>query len=150
MRNARDILREKGTAVFSISPEATVYDALKLMAEKNVGALVVLDEDRIAGVISERDYARKIVLKNRFSKDTKVKEIMTTEVATVTPAVDLEQCMELFTDKRVRHLPVIEDDRVVGIVSIGDVVHGIITHKEFVIEQLEGYIKGRHGKRHQT
>ncbi len=147
MRNVRDILREKGTAVYSISPDATVYDALKLMAEKNVGALVVFDGDRMVGMISERDYARKIVLKNKFSRETRIKEIMTAEVITVTPAMDLDHCMELITDKRMRHLPVVENDRVVGIISIGDVVKGIIEHKEFVIGQLENYIKGHPVKR---
>jgi CBS domain-containing protein len=143
VRNVRDILREKGTALYSISPDATVYDALKLMAEKNVGALVVFDGDRMVGMISERDYARKIVLKNKFSRETKVKEIMTAEVITVTPALNLEQCMELITEKRMRHLPVVENDRVVGIISIGDIVKGIIEHKEFIIGQLESYIKGK-------
>ena len=142
MINVRDILRDKGTTVYSISPDDTVYDALKIMAEKNIGSLVVLKEGRIAGVISERDYARKIVLKNKFSKETKVEEIMTGEVATVTPDVDLEQCMGLVTEKRLRHLPVVENDRVVGIISIGDIVKGIIDHKERIIEQLESYIKG--------
>lgn len=144
MRNVRDILREKGSTVYSISVHATVYDALKLMAEKDVGALVVFDGDRMVGLISERDYARKIVLKNKFSRETEVKEIMTVKVIVVTPAMDLEQCMELITDKRTRHLVVVENDRVVGIVSIGDIVKGIIDHKEFTIGQLEGYIKGKH------
>jgi CBS domain-containing protein len=143
VKNVRDILREKGTAVYSIAPDDTVYDALKLMAGKNVGALVVLDGDRLAGLISERDYARKIVLKDKLSRETKVKEIMTTDVLTVTPAMDLDECMELITDKRLRHLPVVENDRVLGIISIGDIVKGIIDHKESVIEQLESYIKGR-------
>ncbi len=142
MRNVRDILRDKGTAVYSISPEDTVYDALKLMAEKNVGALLVLDGDRLAGLISERDYARKIILEDRSSRETKVKEIMTTDVLTVTPDKDLDECMELITEKRKRHLPVVENDRVLGIISIGDIVKGIIDHKEFLIGQLESYIKG--------
>jgi len=142
VKNVRDILREKGTAVYSVSPDDTVYDALKLMAEKNVGALVVLDGDRLAGIISERDYARKIVLKDKLSKETKVKEIMTIEMVIITPAMDLDECMELMTENRTRHLPVVEDDRVLGIISIGDVVKGIMDHKEFLIEQLESYIKG--------
>ena len=142
MKNVRDILREKGTAVYSVSPDDTVYDALKLMAEKNVGALVVLDGDRLAGIISERDYARKIVLKDKLSKETKVKEIMTIEMVIITPAMDLDECMELMTENRTRHLPVVEDDRVLGIISIGDVVKGIMDHKEFLIGQLESYIKG--------
>ena len=133
--------------VYSIGPEESVYDALKIMAEKDVGALLVFEGDRIAGIISERDYSRKIVLQNKLSKDTKVREIMTVEVITVTPSVDLESCLEIFTQKRIRHLPVVEEDRVVGIISIGDVIKGIIGHKEDLIEQLEGYIKGHHGKR---
>jgi CBS domain-containing protein len=142
VRNVRDILRDKGAGVYSISPDDSVYDALKLMAEKNLGALLVLDGDRLVGLISERDYARKIILKDKLSKETKVKEIMTTEVFTVTPDMDLDECMELITEKRMRHLPVVENDRVTGIISIGDVVKGIIDHKEFVIGQLESYIKG--------
>jgi CBS domain-containing protein len=149
VKNVRDILREKGTAVYSISPDDTVYDALKLMAETNVGALLVLDGDRVVGLISERDYARKIVLKDKLSRETKVKEIMTTDVLTVTPAMDLDECMELITEKRLRHLPVVENDRVLGIISIGDIVKGILDHKESVIEQLEGYIKG-HPVKHST
>jgi CBS domain-containing protein len=142
MKTARDLLREKGTQVYSTSPHATVYDALKLMAEKNIGALIVLEGERIVGMISERDYARKIVLKDKFSRETAVGEIMTRDVVTVSPGKNLEECMELITDHRVRHLPVVEDDRVLGIISIGDVVKGIIDHKEFIIEQLEHYIKG--------
>ncbi len=143
MRNVRDILREKGDAVYSISPDDTVYNALKLMAGKNVGALLVFEGDRLAGLISERDYARKIVLKDKFSKETRVREIMTADVVTVTPDMDLEECMELITNRRLRHLPVIEEGRVVGIISIGDIVKGIIDHKEYVIGQLENYIKGQ-------
>ena len=143
MKNVRDILRDKGTAVYSISPDATVYDALKLMAEQNVGALVVLEGDRLVGLISERDYARKIVLMDKLSRETKVKEIMSTEVFTVTPAMDLDECMGLVTEKRMRHLPVVENDRVSGIISIEDIVKGVIDHKESLIKQLESYIKGR-------
>ncbi len=142
MKNVHDILRDKGATIYSVSPDDTVYDALKIMAEKNVGALVVLDGDRLAGIISERDYARKIVLKDKLSKETKVKDIMTTEVFSVTQAMDLDECMELMTENRTRHLPVVENDRVLGIISIGDVVKGIIDHKEFLIGQLESYIKG--------
>lgn len=145
MKNARDILREKkGATVYSTSPDATVYDALGMMAERNVGALLVFEGERLAGMISERDYARKVILKNKFSKETAVREIMTSNVITVSPDKDLEECMDLITQNRVRHLPVVEEDRVIGIISIGDIVKGIISHKEFVIDQLEGYIKGRH------
>jgi len=142
MKTARDLLREKGTQVYATSPEASVYDALQQMADKNIGALIVFEGDRLVGLISERDYARKIVLKNKFSRETAVTEIMSRDVVTVAPDKNLEECMEVITEHRVRHLPVVEDDRVLGIISIGDVVKGIIDHKEFVIEQLEYYIKG--------
>jgi CBS domain-containing protein len=142
MKTARDLLREKGTQVYSTSADATVYEALQQMAEKNIGALIVFEGDRMVGLISERDYARKIILKNKFSRETAVAEIMTRDVVTVSPDKNLEECMELITNHRVRHLPVVEDDRVLGIISIGDIVKGIIDHKEFVIEQLEYYIKG--------
>jgi CBS domain-containing protein len=142
MKTARDLLREKGTQVYSTPPDASVYNALQLMAEKNIGALIVFEGDRMVGLISERDYARKIVLKNKFSRETAVAEIMSRDVVTVAPDKNLEECMEVITEHRVRHLPVVEEDRVLGIISIGDIVKGIIEHKEFVIEQLEFYIKG--------
>ena len=143
MKIIRDILEAKGHEVYTISPDATVYEALSLMAEKNVGALVILEGETLEGLISERDYARKIILKGKFSKDTPVREIMSGEPVTVTMDDDLEHCMELMTDKRVRHLPVVEEGRLIGIISIGDVVKGIIDHKEFIIQQLEKYIKGQ-------
>jgi CBS domain-containing protein len=143
MKTVKDILCAKGSKVYSISPDATVYEALNRMADKNVGALLVLEVEQIVGLISERDYARKTILKGRFSKETAVKEIMTTNVITVGPGEDLEKCMELFTDKHVRHLPVIEDEKIIGIISIGDVVKGVIDHKEFIIQEQEKYIKGK-------
>jgi CBS domain-containing protein len=143
MKTVKDILRAKGSKVHSISPVATVYEALKRMAKKDVGAMVVFEGDDLLGLISERDYARKTVLKGRLSKETAVREIMTTAVVTVHPDEDIETCMELFTDKHVRHLPVIKKGKVVGIVSIGDVVKSIIDYKEFIIEELENYIKGK-------
>ena len=143
MKTVKDILHAKGTKVYSISPDATVYEALKRMAKKNVGAMLVFEGNDLVGLISERDYSRKTILEGRLSKDTAVREIMTTAVVTVHPDDDIEACMELFTDKRVRHLPVIEKSRVVGIVSIGDVVKSIIDYKEFIIEELENYIKGK-------
>ena len=143
MKTVKDILRAKGSKVYSIPPDATVYEALNRMADKNVGALLVLEVEQIVGLISERDYARKTILKGRFSKETAVKEIMTTNVITVGPGEDLEECMELFTDKHVRHLPVIEDEKIIGIISIGDVVKGVIDHKEFIIQEQEKYIKGK-------
>ena len=143
MKTVKDILCAKGSKVYSISPDATVYEALNRMADKNVGALLVLELEQIVGLISERDYARKTILKGRFSKETAVKEIMTTNVITVGPGEDLEECMELFTDKHVRHLPVIEDEKIIGIISIGDVVKGVIDYKEFIIQEQEKYIKGK-------
>ena len=143
MRTVRDILREKGSDVYSVAPEATVYEALQIMAEKNVGALMVMRGEKVAGLISERDYARKIVLKGRFSKDVPVGEIMTVEMVRVVPDEDIEGCMELMTYHRIRHLPVLEGDRLIGIVSVGDIVKAIIEHKEEIIMDLENYIKGR-------
>ncbi len=139
----RDILRDKGSTVYTTTPDATVYDALKQMAEKNIGALLVMEGEKIAGLMSERDYARKTILKGRFSKETAVREIMTTDVITVGPEKDLETCMALLTDKHVRHLPVIENDSIIGLISIGDVIRGIIDHKEFIIQEQERYIKGK-------
>jgi len=143
MKTVKDILRTKGSKVYSIAPDATVYEALNRMADKNVGAMVVFEGNELVGLISERDYCRKTILKGRFSKDTAVREIMTTEAVTVQPDDDIEACMELFTDKHVRHLPVIEKGKVVGIVSIGDIVKSIIDSKELIISELENYIKGK-------
>jgi CBS domain-containing protein len=142
MMTVRDILRSKGHDVWAIGPNATVYAALQLMAEKNVGAVLVLEDNCPVGIISERDYARKVILRGRSSKDTAVREIMTERVVYVRPEQTAEECMALMTDKHVRHLPVLEDDRVVGVISIGDVVKSIISAQEFIIEQLENYITG--------
>ncbi len=143
MRTVNDILQEKGARVYTISPDAKIYEALQLMADKNVGALMVMEGDITAGMISERDYARKVVLKGKFSKEVPVRDIMVTDIVHIGPDEDVEGCMELMTHKRVRHLPVFENDRLVGIISIGDIVKAIIEHKEEVIEQLENYITGR-------
>ena len=143
MRTIRDILQEKGFDVYAITPESTVYQALQLMAEKNVGALMVMTGDTVEGLISERDYARKIVLKGRFSRDVPVTEIMNREMVRIDPEEDVEGCMQLMTHKRERHLPVFANDRLIGIISIGDIVKAIIEHKEEIIEQLEDYIKGK-------
>ncbi|RJQ80057.1 MAG: CBS domain-containing protein [Desulfobacteraceae bacterium] len=143
MRSVTDILRRKGSEVYSISAGATVYEALQLMADKNVGALMVMDGTAPVGLISERDYARKIILKGKFSKDVPVAEIMSRNMVRIGPEEDVEGCMQLMTDKRVRHLPVFENDRLIGIVSIGDIVKTIIENKEAIILQLEAYIKGK-------
>jgi len=142
MRTVRDLLRGKGYDVWSIGPEASVYEALKLMAEKNIGAVLVMDAGNLVGIMSERDYARKVILKGKSSKDTPVREIMTEKVLCVRPDQTTEECMALMTNKRVRHLPVIEGDRVIGVISIGDVVKAIISDQEFMIEQLANYITG--------
>ena len=142
MTTVRDILRTKGNQIWSVSPHATVFFALELMAEKNVGALVVLDEQDVVGMFSERDYARKIILKGKASKETSVEEIMTSEVTTVRPGQSVDECMALMTEKRIRHLPVIEGEKLVGLISIGDVVKALIAEREFVIKQLENYITG--------
>lgn len=138
----RDILKGKGNEIWWVSPDTIVFDALKLMAEKNVGALVVLDGESLAGIFSERDYARKIILKGKASKETSVEEIMTSEVTTVRPGQSVDECMALMTDKRIRHLPVFEGEKLVGLISIGDVVKAIISEREFIIQQLEHYITG--------
>jgi CBS domain-containing protein len=137
------LLERKGHDVWSIAPDATVYEAIRRMAEQGVGALVVLDGRKLAGIISERDYARKVILLDRSSKDTPVSAIMTREVVYVTPRQTVEECMALMTARRIRHLPVMEDGSVVGILSIGDLVKDIIADREYLIEQLENYITGR-------
>jgi CBS domain-containing protein len=144
MTTVREVLDRKGRDVFAVGPEAPVYRALELMAEKHIGALVVLDADRhLIGVVSERDYARKIALAGRSSKETPVRDIMTTKLFCVSPAQSVEECMELMTDKGVRHLPVLEGERLEGIISIGDVVKSKLSEQEFIIEQLEHFIAGR-------
>ena len=142
MKTVKRILQAKGQDVWHTTPDALVYDALKLMAEKGVGSLLVLEEGKLAGIISERDYARKVILKGKSSLDTPVKEIMTKKVVCVRPENTIEECMALMTDKHIRHLPVLVDDRVVGLVSIGDLVKATIAEKDFVIQQLENYITG--------
>ena len=140
MKTIKEILDGKGYEVATISPDATVLEALKLMAEKELGALVVMEGDRLQGLISERDYARKVFLKGRSSPDTKVREVMTGKVVCATLKRTADEAMALMTEKRVRHLPIIDDKRVVGLVSIGDLVKNIISDQQFVIEQLEKYI----------
>jgi CBS domain-containing protein len=140
MKTVNEILQAKSHALLSVSPDASVLDALKLMAEKEVGALVVLDGDKLAGIFSERDYARKVILHGKASKDTPVREIMTHKVVCVRPEQSVEDCMALMTDKRIRHLPVLSEKKVIGVISIGDVVKEVISEQRFVIEQLEHYI----------
>jgi len=143
MKTVTQLLRGKGHEVLSVSPEASVFEALKVMAEKNVGALLVVEGERLVGVFSERDYARKVILKGKASKEIPVREIMTSHILYVRPEQTIEDCMALMTDKRVRHLPVLEEERLVGVISIGDVVKAIIAEQDFMIEQLQNYITGR-------
>lgn len=140
--SVKQILSEKGDDVWSTSPDTTVFDALRFMAEKGIGAVVVMDDQEVVGVFSERDYARKVILEGKSSKDLPVKEIMTRRVMFVKPENTTEECMALMTDKHIRHLPVAVDDKLVGILSIGDIVKAIISQQDFVIEQLENYITG--------
>ncbi|VTU20871.1 Hypoxic response protein 1 [Variovorax sp. PBL-H6] len=146
MKKVAEILKEKGDqAVHSIGPDASVYEAVALMAKKNIGALLVMDGERIVGMLSERDYARKVVLMARSSKDTRLSEIMTPTVIYVHPSQSSEECMAVMTENRVRHLPVLDDEsRLVGLISIGDLVKGIISEQKFIIEQLQHYIAGEH------
>jgi CBS domain-containing protein len=141
MRNVQQLLDGKSIQLLSISPTASVLDALKLMAEKDVGALVVLEGEKLVGIFSERDYARKIILFGKSSHDTPVGEIMTPRVVCVRPQQSADECMSLMTGRRVRHLPVLADDKVIGVISIGDVVKEMIDDQKRTIEQLEQYIK---------
>ena len=142
MTTAAQILQRKGHQVWSVSPATLVYHALKVMAEKDVGALLVLEGDELKGIFSERDYARKVILEGRSSREIAVKEIMSPDVITVGPQQSVDECMALMTDKHVRHLPVVEGGRVIGVISIGDAVKTIISEREFTIKQLENYITG--------
>jgi CBS domain-containing protein len=137
------ILRSKGYDIYSVSPDSTVFDALKIMAEGGVGALLVIETGKLVGILSERDYARKVILLGKSSREAKVKEIMSDKVFYVQPYRTAEECMAIMINKRIRHLPVLDNENLVGVISIGDVVKAVIDEKEFVIEQLEEYISGR-------
>ncbi len=142
MKNVRQLLQNKGYEVMSIEPDKSVYDAMQLMAAKNIGALLVLEAGKLIGIITERDYSRKVHLLDKSMRDIPVKDIMTTQVAYVNPDYSTEDCMALVTEMRVRHLPVLENNQVIGIISIGDLVKDAISDREFVIHQLERYIYG--------
>lgn len=143
MKTVADILEAKGHAVWSVRPDASVYEALTLLAEKDVGALLVMEGDRLVGILSERDYARKVVLQGRVSRETPVHEIMTSRVAFVRPEHTVDECMALMAEHDIRHLPVLDDDTVVGVISVGDVLRAIIAEKDLIIERLENYITGK-------
>jgi CBS domain-containing protein len=146
MTTVTDILNSKGNrTVHTIDPGASVFDAVRLMAQQNIGALVVVDHDQVVGIVTERDYARKVALMARASRDTPLSDIMTSPVMYVRPRQTSEECMALMTENRLRHLPVMDEGRLVGLISIGDLVKDIISEQKFIIEQLEHYISGQRG-----
>ncbi len=143
MKTANDLLRSKGPEIWAVTPDSTVFDALKLMGEKNIGAVLVMDGSTLVGILSERDYARKVILAGKNSRETRVSEIMTARVVCVRPDQSIDECMALMTGKHIRHLPVLDqDDRVTGVISLGDAVKAIIEQQQFIIAQLEHYIAG--------
>ena len=142
MRLVSQILQSKGHDVWFVGPQTTVFDAVKLMSEKGVGALLVMENKKMVGIISERDYARRVILEGKSSRQTPVTDVMTKRVLWVAPERTVEECMALMTDKRVRHLPVVDNTRVVGMVSIGDLVKAIIAEQQIIIDQLQNYITG--------
>jgi len=144
METVRSMLRHKGSEIFWLAPEATVYEAVAMMADKGVGALLVLSGGKLTGIVSERDYARKVILKGKHSHEMQVREIMTSPVLTVSPDHSVEDCMRVITAHRIRHLPVMEGDALVGMISIGDVVRSIISAQAHTIDQLSSYIEGRY------
>ena len=140
--SARQLISNKGYEMYSVSPDTMVYDAIKLMTEAKVGALLVMEDSRLTGIVSERDYTRKIILETRSSRETPVRDIMTSDVLTVTPDQSIEDCMKIMSEYHIRHLPVAENGKPIGVLSVMDVVKNIISEKEFIIEQLELYISG--------
>jgi len=146
MHTIGQLLESKGKDIWSIAPHATVFEALEIMAEKNVGVLLVIDDGEVVGIFSERDYARKVILKGKSSKDTSVGDLMTKEVLYINPQNTLQECMALMTAKHIRHMPVfVENSKLIGVVTLGDVVKQIISDQEFTIRELEKYITGRYG-----
>lgn len=142
MKTVSQLLDNKGRKIYSVAPESLVYDALLTMAEHHIGALLVMRRDELVGIFSERDYAREVVIKGRTSTTTTVQDIMSTKLITVSPDNTVEECMNLMSGKRIRHLPVLEQGKVIGLLSIGDLVQATIEYQEFLIKQLEGYIQG--------
>ena len=143
MTTVRNILQSKGSDIWSIAPDTLVFDALKVLSEKNIGALLVVESDRLVGIFSERDYARKVALKGETSHNIAVRNIMTPEPVFVTPDQTIENCMALMSDKHIRHLPVLENNKLIGMISIGDVVKAVISEHVDTIKQLENYITGK-------
>lgn len=144
MATVKKILEAKpGRLIFSVEPSVTVYHAIELMCEKNIGGLVIVESGKLVGIFTERDYARKLILKGKSSKDTLISELMTPNPITVATSTTIEECMKIMTDKHIRHLPVVDQDQLVGVISIGDLVKQIIDEQKFIIENLEQYITGR-------
>ena len=144
MTTIAQLLNVKGNQIWSIEPKATIFEALEIMSEKEIGALLVMEDGKLTGIFSERDYARKVILKGKSSKETLVEELMTKKVFYIDPQKTINDCMAMMTAKRIRHVPVIEDNQVMGIVTIGDVVNQIISEQEVTINHLENYITGSH------
>lgn len=144
MERVRQLLAQKGSVIWSIGPDRMVYRALELMNEKGIGALLVLDGEQIVGIITERDYARKVILQGKSSKETSVREVMTSDLYAVTPETSIEECMALMTERRIRHLPVLDKGKLAGIISIGDVLKAIIAQQGTVIQNLQDYIMGKY------
>jgi CBS domain-containing protein len=142
MSTVNKVLDKKGKEILSVSPDTVIFDAIEKMAGRSAGTALVMDGDRLVGIISERDFIRKIYLKDKCGQGVKVSEVMSTELTTVSPDESLENCMNLMTDKRIRHLPVMEGDQVVGIISIGDIVKYMVNEKDFLIKNLQSYIAG--------
>ena len=142
MKTVRDILQDKGSEIFKVRPDDTVFDSLRLMADKGVGALLVMDEDKLVGIVTERDYARKVILEGKSSRTSSVEEVMTRRVLCASPERTVDECMALMTDKRARHLPVVDHKQVVGVISIGDLVKAMISEQQVLIDQLQHYISG--------
>ena len=144
MGKVRNILHNKGNAVYSVEPDTMVYRAIELMCEKNIGGLLIVENGKLVGIFTERDYARKLILKGKSSKDTPIKDLMTSNLVTVTPDTSIDDCMRVMTGRKIRHLPVLENGNLVGLISIGDVVHYVIEEQKSIIEHLEHYITGHH------
>lgn len=142
MKAVKHILNSKGYEIWSVKPGDTVFDAVKMMAEKGIGSLLVMDDAKLVGIVTERDYARKIILEGRSSRESSVRDIMTRKVLCVAPERTLDECMALMTDKRARHLPVVENKKVIGVISIGDLVKEVIREQKVLIDQLQHYISG--------
>jgi CBS domain-containing protein len=144
MGKVRNILHNKGNVIFSVEPTEMVYRAIELMCEKNIGGLLIVENGKLVGIFTERDYARKLILKGKSSKDTQIRDLMTSNLVTVSPDTSIDDCMRVMTGRKIRHLPVLDKGELVGIISIGDVVHFVIEEQKSIIEHLEHYITGHH------